>query len=111
MRKNHKEVSTRNPTLRAAKGLGIGAITVKEIMAEYRQHGHTLEVYTAKPRGKPEYRAAVNLQRVIGEYIRTKNLAGQRVGVEKLWHSLRNTIGADIPPVTLWRTLQRWGFT
>jgi transposase len=110
-RKKHKEVSTRNPTLRTAKGLGIGEITVKRIMAEYRQHGHTREVYAAKPRGKPEYRAAVNLQPVIREYIPTKNLAGQRVGVEKLRHYLLETQGADIPPVTLWRTLQRWGFT
>jgi transposase len=110
-RKNHKEVSTRNPTLRTAKGLGIGEITVKRIMAEYRQQGHIREVYAAKSRGKPEYRAAVNLQPVIREYIRTKNLAGQRVGVEKLRHYLLETHGADIPPGTLWRTLQRWGFT
>jgi transposase len=110
-RKNHKEVSTRNPALRTAKGLGIGEITVKRIMAEYRQNGHIREVYAAKSRGKPEYRAAVNLQPVIREYIRTKNLAGQRVGVEKLRHYLLETHGVDIPPVTLWRTLQRWGFT
>jgi transposase len=110
-RKNHKEVSTRNPTLRTAKGLGIGEITVKRIMAEYRQNGHTREAYAGKPRGKPEYRAAVNLQPVIREYIRTKNLAGQRVGIEKLRPYLLETHGADIPPGTLWRTLQRWGFT
>jgi transposase len=110
-RKNHQEVSTRNPTLRTAKGLGIGEITVKRILAEYRQNGRTGEVYAAKPRGKPEYRAGVNLQPVIREYIRTKNLAGQRVGVEKLRHYLLETHGADIPPVTLWRTLRRWGFT
>ena len=68
-RKNHKKVSTRNPTLRTAKGLGIGEITVKRIMAEYRQQGHIREVYAAKSRGKPEYRAAVNLQPLIREYI------------------------------------------
>jgi hypothetical protein len=72
-RKNHKEVATRNPTLRTAQGLDIGAITVKSIMAEYRQHGHTLEVQAATPRGKPDYRAAVNLQPVIRAYVRTKN--------------------------------------
>ena len=91
-RKNHKAVSTRNPTLRTAQGLDIGEITVKRIMAEYRQ-------------------AAVNLQPVIREYVRTKNLAGQRVGVEKLRQYLIETHNAAIPPVTLWRTLQRWGFT
>ena len=110
-RKHYKEVSTRNPTLRTAQGLDIGEITVKRIMAEYRHHGHTLETQAAKPRGKPECRAAVNLQPVIREYVRTKNLAGQRVGVGKLRQYLIETHDADIPPVTLWRTLQRWGYT
>jgi hypothetical protein len=110
-RKHYKEVSTRNPTLRTAQGLDIGEITVKRIMAEYRHHRHTLEAQAAKPRGKPEYRAAVNLQPVIRAYVRTKNLAGQRVGVGKLRQYLIETHHADIPPVTLWRTLQRWGFT
>ena len=110
-RKNQQAVSTRNPTLRTAQALGIGEITVKRIMAEYRQHGDTLEVQAPKPRGKPDCRAAVNLQPVIREYVRTKNLAGQRVGVEKLRQFLFETHGADIAPVTLWRTLQRWGFT
>jgi transposase len=110
-RKNQKAVSTRNPALRTAQGLDSGEITVKSIMAEYRQHGHTLAAPAAKPRGQPEYRAAVNLQPVIRAYVRTKNLAGQRVGVEKLRQYLIETHNAVIPPVTLWRTLQRWGFT
>ena len=72
-RKNHKEVSTRNPTWRTAQGLDIGEITVKRIMAEYRRYGHTLKAQAVKPRGKPECRAAVHLQPVIREYVRTKN--------------------------------------
>jgi transposase len=110
-RKHSQEVSTSNPTLRTAQGLDIGEITVKSMMAEYRHHGHTLEAHAAKPRGKPEYRAAVNLQPVMREYVRTKNCAGQRVGVGQLRQYLIETHHADIPPVTLWRTLQRWGFT
>ena len=110
-RKNQKEVSTRNPTLRAAQGLGIGEITGKSIMAEYRHPGHPREVQAAKPRGQSDYRAAVNLQPVSREYVRTKNFAGQRVGVGQLRQYLVETHDADIPPVTLWRTLQRWGFT
>jgi transposase len=110
-RKHHKAVSPRNPTLRTAQGLGMGEITVKRIMAAYRQHGHTIAAHAATPRGKPAYRAAVNLQPVIREYVRTKNVAGQRGGVEKLRQSLLETHNAAIPPVTLWRTLQRWGFT
>ena len=72
-RKHYKEVSTRTPTLRTAQGLDIGEITVKRIMAEYRPRGPTLEAQAATPRGKPECRAAVNLQPVIRAYVRTKN--------------------------------------
>ena len=53
-RKNHKAVSTRNPPWRTAQGLDIGAITVKSMMAESRQHGHTIAPQAAQPRGKPE---------------------------------------------------------
>lgn len=109
-RKSQKEVSTRNPTLRTAQALGIGEITVKSIMAEYRHNGATLKDHAPKSRGKPDGHAAVNLQPVMREYVRTKHVAGQRVGVEKLRPFLLETHGADISLVTLWRTLQRWGF-
>ena len=72
-RKHSKEVATRNPTVRTAQGLDIGAITVKSMMAESRHHGHTLEAQAAKPRGKPECRAAVHRQPVMRAYVRTKH--------------------------------------
>jgi hypothetical protein len=72
-RKNHKAVSTRNPTWRTAQGLDIGEITGKSIRAEYRHHGHTIAPQAAQSRGKPAYRAAVNLPPVIREYVRTKH--------------------------------------
>lgn len=110
-RRNYKEVSTRNPTLRTAQGLGIGEVTVKRIVADYRQQRGTPPAPPLKPKGKPEYRAAVNLQPVIREYVRAQNLAGQRVGVEQLRHYLLEEHGAHISSVTLWRTLKRWGFS
>lgn len=110
-RRNYQEVSTRNPTLRTAQGLGIGEVTVKRIMADYRKQRVTPQAAPLKPKGKPEYRAAVNLQPVIREYVRAQNLAGQRVGVEQLRHYLLEEHGANISSVTLWRTLKRWGFS
>jgi transposase len=110
-RRNYQEVSTRNPTLRTAQGLGIGEVTVKRIMADYRKQRGTPPAPPLKPKGKPEYRAAVNLQPVIREYVRAQNLAGQRVGVEQLRHYLLEEHGAHISSVTLWRTLKRWGFS
>lgn len=72
-RKNQQAVSTRHPTLRTAQALGIGAITVKRIIAEYHHHGDTLEVQEPQARGKPACRAAVNRQPVIRAYVRTKH--------------------------------------
>ena len=72
-RKNQQAVSTRHPTLRTAQALGIGAITVQSIRAEYRQHGDTREVHTPQPRGTPDGRAAVNLPPVMRAYVRTKH--------------------------------------
>jgi transposase len=110
-RRNYQEVSTRNPTLRTAQGLGIGEVTVKRIIADYRKQRATPPASPLKPKGKPAYRAAVNLQPVIREYVRAQNLAGQRVGIEKLRHHLLEEHGAHISSVTLWRTLKRWGFS
>jgi hypothetical protein len=97
--------------VRAAQGLGMGEITVKSIMAESRHHGHHRAVHAATPRGKPDDRAAVNLPPVMRAYGRAKHGAGPRVGVGKLRPDLLETHAADIPPVPLWRTLQRWGLT
>ena len=110
-RKHEKEVSTRNPPWRTAQGLDIGEITVKSIMAAARHPGPTREAPAAQPRGTPACRAAVHLHPVIREYGRTKHGAGQRVGVGQLRPSLIETHEAALPPVTLWRTLQRWGYT
>jgi hypothetical protein len=109
-RKAYRKVSTINPTERTAKSLGIGEATVKRIMAEYSQHYQVTVDQSLKHRGKPEYRATVNLQPVIRQYVRSKNMAGQRVGIEKLRNYLFQEHKADIPITTLWRTLRRWGF-
>ena len=108
-RRHSQEVSTRKPTLRTAQGLDRGDITVKSIRAASRHSGHTLEAHAVKPRGQPAYRAAVHLPPVMRAYGRTKNLAGQRVGVGPLRPSRIETHHAALPPVTLGRTLQRWG--
>lgn len=109
-RKANKTVSTRNPTKRTAQGLGIGEASVKRIMAEYHRHDQRIIEKPSKPRGKPEYNVSVNLQPIIRQYVRSKNLAGQRVGIEKLSEYLIREHEADIPLTTLWRTLKRWGF-
>jgi transposase len=103
-------VSTSTPVKRVANGLGIGEATVKRIMARYNKDGQKVIIPAYKPRGKPEYRVSTNLQPIIRAYIRSENLKGQRVGVEKVRTYLIKDYEAEISLATLWRCLKRWGF-
>lgn len=102
-------VSTKDPAERTAKALGIGKITVKRIMAEHNKNGP--KIIIPPPRSKREdYRIAVNLQPVIRQYIRSENLKGRRVSLQKLHNYVRVEHAVEIATTTLWRSLQRWGF-
>ena len=104
-----KFVSTKNATKRVAQGLGIGEATVKRIMAAHK-HGKGIEEET-KERGKPPYRLSCNLQPVIREFIRDKNLKGRKIGAEQIQDYLSKKHDIEIPMSTLLRSLNRLGFT
>ena len=76
-KKAGRTISTKNATGRVAKGLGVGEATVKRIMAADKQ-GKDI-VAEEKERGKPPYRLSLNLQPIIREFIRQKNLTGQKI--------------------------------
>ena len=76
-KKAGRTISTKNATGRVAKGLGVGEATVKRIMAADKQ-GKGI-VAEEKERGKPPYRLSLNLQPIIREFIRQKNLTGQKI--------------------------------
>ena len=104
-----KSVPTTNATRRVAQGLGIGEATVKRIMAAHKQ-GKS-DVVEEKERGKPPYRLPLNLQPIIREYIRQKNLKGQKIGAEQIREYLLQKHSVDIPMSTFLRSLNRLGFT
>lgn len=104
-------VSTKNPTGRVAHNLGIGEATVKRIMARYNRDGEKIVIPETKPRGKPAHQVSRNLQPVVRDYIRSHNLLGQYISVEKVRNFLMEEHHAEIPATTLWRTLKYWGFT
>ncbi len=83
---------------------------MKRIMADYHKNHQNIAMPSPISRGKPAYRVSLNLQPVIRQYIRARNLQGERVGVEKLREFLTHEYDAEIPTTTLWRTLKRWGF-
>ncbi len=95
-----------------AKGLGIGQATVRRIMAEYNKNQQSIPGNAPKTRGKPEYIIPQNLQSIVRKYIRSQNLKGQHVSVELvLQHLLAINRDYNFPTTTLWRALNRWGFT
>ena len=108
-KKTGKSVLTKNAAGRVANGLGIGEATVKRIMAAHRLgKNHVVE---EKTRGKPPYRLSLNLQPVIREYIRQKNLGGQKIGAEQIRDYLLQKHSVKIPMSTFLRSLDRLGFT
>lgn len=108
-KKASKFVSTKNAVKRVACGLGIGEATVKRITADHKK-GKRGEVET-KERGRPPHRLSKNLQPVIREYVREKNLKGQKIGVEQIREYLLLKHSVEIPASTLLRSLKRLGYT
>ena len=109
-RKAGKFVSTMNPAKRTADSLGIGEATVKRIMADYGKNEDRV-VYTVKQRpGRPPSGICPVAQPIVRKFVREANLLGQRVSVEKVRRFLNSEHRIDIPKMTLWRALGRWGF-
>lgn len=95
-----------------AKGLGIGQATVRRIMAEYNKNKQNVPADLPKARGKPEYTIPQDLQPVVRHYIRSQNLKGRYISVDLVRkYLLKINSNYNFPTTTLWRTLNRWGFT
>ena len=95
-----------------AKAIGIGEATVRRIMAEYNKNEQNIPVDLPKARGRPEYLIPCSLQPIIRQYIRSQNLKGQHVSVDLVRDYLAKINSEyEFPPTTLWRALNRWGFT
>jgi transposase len=110
-RKSQKFVLTKDTAGRTAVGLGIGVATVKRIMSRYSRSGEQVVVLPAKRPGRPPERVLENVQPVVRQFIRSENLKGQRVSLDMVGHFLLSEHGIDVPRMTLWRAIKRWGFT
>lgn len=107
-REAYRVVSTANPTKRTAECLGIGTATVKRIMAQ-NSRGETF--HQVRRPGRPPGEASIGIQPEIRAFIRSENLSGSRVSVERVRSYIAEQCEVEIPKMTLWRSLRRWGFT
>ena len=103
-------VSTKDPAKRTADALGIGVASVKRIMAQYKKDGNEVVVRIKQRPGRPPSRICPIMQPIVREFIRAENFGGRRVSIDKVCKFLISKHGFDIPKMTLWRALNRWGF-
>ena len=109
-RKSGKVVSTKDAARRTADALGIGIATVKRIMAQYKKDGDEVVVRIKERPGRPPSSICPIAQPIVREFIRTENLGGRRVSIDRVCKFMNSKHGIDIPKMTLWRALNRWGF-
>jgi transposase len=110
-RKSGDFVSTKDPTGRTARALGLGTSTVKRIMARYTANGGKVVHRSTRKPGRPPQRIIKNAQPFVRQFIRTENLYGKRVSLERVRQYLKSEHRIDVPKMTLWRALNRWGFS
>lgn len=106
-----KFVSTKDSMGRTAKALGLGVVTVKRIMSRYSKSDEMVVVDYKKPPGRPPDRICPGVQPIVRQFIRTENLYGRRVSIDRVLKYLRSEHKVEIPKTTFWRALDRWGFT
>lgn len=107
-RKMQRTISTRDPAGRTAKALGLGVATVKRIMA---RHARGEQTNQAQRPGRPPGIVYDGVQPLVRGFVHAENLAGQRVSIARLQTFLADESGVNVPRMTLWRALNRWGFT
>ena len=95
---------------RTAAALGIGVATVKRTLARYNRTG-TVVPNTRKHPGRKPNDSVEGVQGLVRDFVRGQNLIGRRVSIEKLRSHLRDEHEIEVEKTTLWRGLNRWGFT
>lgn len=94
-----------------AKGLNIGEATVRRILADYNKNNGKILDRLPKSKGRPEYTIPSELQPVVRQYIRSQNLQGKHISLERVGEHLSNIRPEyQFSTTTLWRALCRWGF-
>lgn len=110
-RKAEEFVSTKDAAGRTAKALGLGVATVKRTAASYKKNGDKVVVHIKKPPGRPPSRICPVVQPIVRQFIRTENLGGRRISIDRVRKFLIAEHGINIPKMTIWRALNRWGFS
>jgi transposase len=109
--RNKKELGlTESSVQLTADALEIGVSTVKRVMADYRRDPLLLDK-PPKPKGHPNYAIDCSHEEVVRHFIRNANQNGQYITISSISELIRDKEpNIRFHPVTLARTLDRWGF-
>ena len=104
------DVSFEPSAQRTAEAAGVGIVTVKRIMADYKRDPHLLE-RPPSVRGRRAHSIDISYQEKVREYIRSVNKNGSYITSEMICDFLlENGVEESFHHSTLTRTLDRWGF-
>jgi transposase len=93
-----------------ADALEIGVSTVKRVMADYRRDPLKLD-QPPEPKGRPNYAIDCSHEEAVRSFIRNANQNGQYITISSISKLIRDKEpNTSFHPVTLTRTLDRWGF-
>ncbi len=93
-----------------ADALEIGVSTVKRVMADYRRDPLLLDK-RPEAKGRPSQAIAGSHEEVVRGFIRHANQPGQYITISSISELIREREpDTEFHPVTLARTLDRWGF-
>ena len=109
--RNKKELGLSESSAQlAADALEIGVSTVKRVMADYRRDPLLLDK-PPEAKGRPSHAIDGAHEEVVREFIRHANQRGQYITLSSIAELIRaKEPDTTFHPVTLARTLDRWGF-
>lgn len=110
--KNKSEFKSKKLSVElVADAMQIGLATAKRVLAAYQKDQESI-YRDVSDKGRPKHAVDFGAQEKVRYYIRTENLAGRQITLEKIRNYLINEqeINNDFSLVTLGRTLDRWGF-
>jgi transposase len=103
-------VSTKDSFGRTAAAMEIGVATVKRVISHYKRTGNVLTDKRGLSGRRPDI-TCESMQVFARDFIRSQNLIGARVSVEKVRTYIKDEYNIEVNKTTLWRALKRWGFT
>jgi transposase len=110
-KKSGPYVNTCNSAGRVSEALCISKRSIEKVLSEYKKNGNEIPASSSAKRGCPPCYLGDNTLAHIRQHIQSLNLQGKHVSIRNLVKWLLDDHKVKVPTTTLWRSLNRIGFT